>query len=88
MTRTKSYQIRIDESVKKKLDKLRFYGDKKYSYNTMIHLIVDDHLKNERYKLASDLINSIDSYSFRWETACNKINKYNEQVRQRKMSTK
>jgi hypothetical protein len=88
MTRIKSYQIRIDEGVKKKLDSLRFHGDRKYSYNSMIHLILDDHIKNERYRLASDLISSIDSYSFRWENACNKINEYNERVRQRKMSTK
>jgi hypothetical protein len=64
MSRTKSYQIRIDEHVKMKLDSLRFQGDKKYSYNTMIYLILSDYLKNERYKLASDLISAIDGYSF------------------------
>ena len=66
MTRVKTFQIRIDESCKCKLDSCR----QGLSYNQFIsHVLLDTQGQLELYKICSRLISKINEGSrpFRWE---------------------
>ena len=64
--RTKSFQIRVDEDCKAKLDQLR----DNLSYNQYInHILIDGLEQLEKFKLCSKLIGKIDQgyMAFLWE---------------------
>lgn len=73
MTRRKgrqvSYQIRVSQSVKDKLNELRTCGFVKLSYNGIINEILSNQEQLEKYKIVSKLISKIDQghLAFQWE---------------------